>query len=99
MTSGAAWLNRLAKLRSVKKNRLSMREQQAEHDQSADRGQGAHLAAADALPPGLDLVAESALAAAADQVARGAGSGRAWVLVGALMRSLLRCRSWMSPAA
>lgn len=46
------------------------REEDAEDDESADRRQSAHLAAADALPPGVDLLAQTALHAAADEVAR-----------------------------
>lgn len=57
--------------------RAEHREQDAEHDEAADGGQCAHVAAADPLPPGLDLVAEAALDAAADQVAGdGIGCGR-----------------------
>ena len=50
--------------------RAEEREQDAQHDEAADGGQGAHVAAAHALAPGLDLVAEAALLAAADEVAR-----------------------------
>ena len=69
ITSVAAWVSRFAKLRSVRKNGLRNDEQDAEHDEAADGGQRAHLAAADALEPCAHLVADAALLAAADEVA------------------------------
>ena len=68
ITRVAAWVIRLAKLRSVRKNGLSTENSDAQHDESGDRGQGAHVAAAHALEPGAHLIDQAALLAASDQV-------------------------------